>query len=126
MRGCFCREPVGDPAENCADRDVGPLLGEDLGERPGGGRGNLEGHLVGFELGDRFVGGDRFARPLQPLRDGRLGDRFTEARDLDFGRHEFLRRQRLGDEVRLLLDMPLEEAGRGRSRLRAAGKARPL
>ena len=87
MRGCFRRESVGDPAENCADRDVGALLGENLGERAGGGRGNLEGHFVGFELGDRFVGGDRFARPLQPFRDCRLGDQFTEARDLDLGRH---------------------------------------
>ena len=87
VRGCVRREPVGDPAENCADRDIGALLGEDLGERPGGGRGNLEGHLVGFEFGDRFVGGDRFARPLQPFRNSRLGDRLTEARNLYLDSH---------------------------------------
>src|SRR6202030_2640695 len=32
MRGCARRETVGDPAENRPDRDVGALLGEDLGE----------------------------------------------------------------------------------------------
>src|SRR5207237_1501708 len=54
---------IGDPAEHRADRHAVALLGEDLGERAGSRRRNLEGHLVGFELGDRLIERDRLARP---------------------------------------------------------------
>src|SRR5262245_34114016 len=99
----------GDRAEDCADRYVSALFGEDLRERPGGWRRDLEGYLVGFELGDRLVQRDRLAWTLQPFRHRRLGDRFAEARNLDLGRHRLLRGQRLGDEAGLLLDVTLEE-----------------
>ena len=50
-------------------------------------RRNLDGHLVGLQLDQRLVDGDRVARRLHPLGDGRLADRLAERRDLDFRRH---------------------------------------
>ena len=109
VRG-YCR-PVGDSTEEGADRDVGALRGQDFRERSRGGCGNLERHLVGFELGDRLVHGDRLARLLKPFRNGRFGDRLTEARHLYLGRHRASGRQGIRDELALFLDVAFVKAG---------------
>ena len=60
---------------------------DDLAEHAGGRRGDFEGDLVGLELDQGLVRLHRVARLLEPLADGRFGDRFAERRDLDFGCH---------------------------------------
>src|SRR6267154_1051139 len=53
------RRSVGDPAEHRPDGYIGAFLGEDFDERAGSRRRDLEGDLIGFELGDGLVGSDR-------------------------------------------------------------------
>ena len=86
-------------------------------------RGHLDRDLVGLEAGDRLVGLDRVAGLLEPLAERRLGDRFAQGRDFDFGRHVVplsglaLRRrvaamaERVGDQGRLLGGVALGKAG---------------
>ena len=73
-----------DLAEQRADRDGLAVLGGDLAEHAGRGRRHLDRHLVGLELDQRLVDGDRIARLLEPVADGRLGHRFAERGDADF------------------------------------------
>ena len=72
--GRACLGRICNPAKDRTYRDVGALPGEDLAERTGGRRRNLQRHLVGFKLGDRLIGGNRIARPFQPFRYRRLGN----------------------------------------------------
>ncbi len=46
---------------------------------------DLEVDLLGLELDDRLAGLDAVAFLLQPARDARLDDRFTELRNDDVG-----------------------------------------
>ena len=48
-------------------------------ERAGGGRRHLDRHLVGFQLDERLVHGDRVARLLEPFADRRLGHRLAKS-----------------------------------------------
>ena len=73
-----------DLAEQRADRDGLAVLGGDVGQHAGGRRRHLDRHLVGLELDQRLVDRDRFARLLEPLADGRLGDGFAERGNADF------------------------------------------
>ena len=76
-----------DLAEQRADADRLAVLGGDLRQRARGRRRHLDRHLVGFELDQRLIGGDGVADLLEPLADGRLGDRFAKRGDADFGSH---------------------------------------
>ncbi len=81
------RSPFADPAEHRADREAHPLLGDDLGQGSGRRRRDFDIDLVGFELDQRLVDGDRLTRMLEPFRDRRLGDQLAEARHLDLDCH---------------------------------------
>ena len=77
---------AGDAAELAAGLHGGAVLGVDLGEDAGGGRGHLDGDLVGLELAEHLVLGHRVADLLEPGRDGGLGDALAEGRDHDLDR----------------------------------------
>ena len=77
---------AGDAAELAAGLHGGAVLGVDLGERAAGGRGHLDRDLVGLELAEHLVLGDRVADLLEPGRDRRLGDALAEGRDHDLDR----------------------------------------
>jgi hypothetical protein len=57
---------------------------DDLGDDAGGRRRQLEDHLVGFDIDQVFVAGDRFADLLVPCQQGRFGDRLGQLWNLDF------------------------------------------
>ena len=90
-RGRGCGRGRGAPApalmraDHLADRHGVAGVGEDLGQRPGGGGGDLGVHLVGGDLDDRLVRIDRVAGLLGPLEHGALGDRLAHRghRDVD-------------------------------------------
>ena len=52
-------------------------------------RRNFEHHLVGFEVGEILVAGDRLAGLLVPGDERGVGDRLGQLRNLDFDGHEF-------------------------------------
>ena len=81
------RRAFADGADQRADIDRVAWLGRDRLEHAGGRRRHLDGHLVGFELDHRLVGGDRVAHLLEPLADRRLGDAFAQRRNPDVGCH---------------------------------------
>ena len=64
--------------------------GADLDQHAGLLGADLEIDLLGFELDDGLAGGDRLALALQPARDARFDDRFTELGDDDVGGHGIL------------------------------------
>ncbi len=64
-----------------ADGDAG--LAEDAGDRSR----HFHRHLVGFQAGNRLVGGHGFAGLLEPFADSGFGDRFTQRRDFYFNSH---------------------------------------
>src|SRR5436305_113145 len=68
------RGPVVDLPEQCADGDRLAVLGDDLAQRAGRGRGDFDGDLVGLKLDQRLVDRNRIAGLLEPAADGRLGD----------------------------------------------------
>ena len=75
-----------DLGEHGADVD-GVALGDvDLHDGAGGGRGHLGVDLVGRDLDERLVLGDRVALLLVPLQDGAVGDRLTHRRHGHFHR----------------------------------------
>ena len=74
-----------DGREERIDSDRLALLGYDLCEDAGGGRRDLDGHLVGLELAEHLVDLDRLADLLEPGGDGRLGDALAERGDADVG-----------------------------------------
>ena len=76
-----------DPRDNRPDLDRVALGEQLLTKRPRHRRRHFDRDLVGLQADDRLVERDRFARRLQPLADGRLGDRFAQRRDLYVGGH---------------------------------------
>ena len=58
-----------------------------FGEDAGAIGADFEIDLLGFELDERLAGIDRVALLLQPLRDARFDDGFTEFGNNDIGRH---------------------------------------
>src|SRR5262249_8307037 len=105
VRGTLRYNIFRDPAEHRTNRDVGAFLSEDFGEGARSRRVDFEGYLVGFEFGDGFIKRDRLAGLLEPFRDRRLGNRFTEARYLYLDRHRGLGRERIAYKMRLFLDV---------------------
>ncbi len=73
----------GHPREHLADRDGVAGRGEDLGQRAGSGGGDLGVDLVGGDLDDRLVRGERVALALEPFEDDALGDRLAHLRHRD-------------------------------------------
>ena len=63
----------GDHCEPRPDVDRLALLDEDLADDAGAGARHLRVHLVGRDLEQRLVGGDRLTDLLQPLEDRALG-----------------------------------------------------
>src|SRR5690606_38146174 len=63
------------------------LIGDDLLQHAGGGSRYLDRHLVGFQLDDRLVDGDRIAYFLVPAADRGLGNGFTQSGYANFGSH---------------------------------------
>ena len=82
-RASAAAAPSRDLAEQRADRDGLAVLDRDLGEHAGGRRRHFERDLVGFQLDQRLVDRDGFARLLEPFADGRFGDRFAKRGDAD-------------------------------------------
>ena len=81
-----CRGAAGDPAELAAGLDRRAVGGVDLGERAARRRGHLDRDLVGLELAEHLVLGDRVADLLEPGRDRRLADALAERRHHDLDR----------------------------------------
>jgi hypothetical protein len=74
-------------AQQRADRHGLPGLGHDLGQHAGRRRVDLERHLVGLQLDQRFVRLHRVAALLEPFAHGRFGYRFAERRNANFCGH---------------------------------------
>ena len=82
--GGLCRLRAGRHAgDHLPDGDGLAGLGQDLRDRPGGGRRHLRVHLVGGDLDERLVGRDRVADLLRPLEHDALGDRLAHLRHDD-------------------------------------------
>ena len=64
-----------------------PSLKKRSSKVPGRGRGNFEGRLVGFDVGDHFAFGDAVPFLLPPLRQQTLFHRVAEFRHLDWCGH---------------------------------------
>ena len=138
--GAAAAAPASRSGDHRADRDRVAVRDQLLAHRAGDRRRHLDRDLVGLEAGDRLVRLDRVAGLLQPLAERRLGDRFAQRRDFDFGRHvAFLQlafaaaarraaamAERVGDQGRLLGGVALGKAGGGRGGGGAAGIDRPL
>jgi hypothetical protein len=77
----------GDGGEERVDSHGFAFGGDDFAQGPGGGGGDLHGHLVGFQFAEHLVERHLVARLLEPGRDGRLGDAFPERGDADFDAH---------------------------------------
>ena len=78
-----------DVTEHAAHLDGRTFLHREAGNRAGDAGVHLDGDLVGFELAQGLVDGDRVAGLHQPLGDGCLGDRFTQSRNLDLDGHDY-------------------------------------
>ena len=76
-----------DRAEHGADIHGVAFLDGDFGQDAGGGRRNLDRHLVGFEFNKRFVGLHGVARLLEPFADGRFCYALAQSRNADLGCH---------------------------------------
>src|SRR5690606_9444444 len=74
-----------DGGEQRVDADGLTFLCDDFGEYAGGGGGNLDRHLVGFELAEHLVHGHSVAHLLEPGGDGGLGDALAEGGHADLG-----------------------------------------
>jgi hypothetical protein len=72
-----------DDRQLAADLDGVVLLGDDLGQHPGGRRGDLGVDFVGGDLQQRFIQLDRVTLLLEPTGDGALSDALAECRHLD-------------------------------------------
>jgi hypothetical protein len=73
----------GDFDEGVAHRGRCPLGNEDAGHLPGHGRRNLNDGLVGLDLDERLVTGDRVALPNQPSDDLGAGEPLSQVREAD-------------------------------------------
>ena len=76
--------------QHFADLHVGAFLMLDLVEHAGVLGADFEIDLLGLELDERLAGGDRVALLLQPARDARFDDRFTELGNDDVDGHGIL------------------------------------
>ena len=76
--GCGCRAAFVDDGEQFADLDVLAFLAGDAGDDAALLGADLEVDLLGLELDDRLADFDAVARLLQPPRDARFDDRFTQ------------------------------------------------
>ena len=74
-----------DDGQQLADLHVLAFLALDAGDHAAALGVHLEVDLLGFELDDRLADLDAVALLLQPARDARLDDRFTEFRNDDIG-----------------------------------------
>ena len=83
--GLAAPAPAIDRAQQRADRDRGAVLGGDLGQHAGGGRGHFDRHLVGLQFDQRLVDARPLALLLEPLADGRFGHGFAQRGYSDFG-----------------------------------------
>src|SRR5207248_3690345 len=80
----------GDLTEQRADRNRRTVSSDDLAQRAGGGRRDLDGDLIGLELHQGLVDCDGIAGLLEPAADGGLGDGFAERRHTNFSHGLFL------------------------------------
>ena len=78
---------VADDDEGSADRHELALLHEDAGHLPAGGRGDLDGRLVGLDLDERVVFVDHLADLDEPAGDLAFGHPFAEVGKLELVRH---------------------------------------
>jgi hypothetical protein len=78
-----------DVTEHAAHLNGRTFLDDEAGNGAGNAGVHLDGNLVGFELAQGLVDGDRVAGLHQPLGDGCLGDRFTQSRNLDLDGHDY-------------------------------------
>src|SRR5690606_6771441 len=78
----------GQRRQQVADLHGGALGGQHLAAHAGFGCVDLDGDLVGLELNQQLVAGDRIAGLDRPLADGRLRNRFRQLRDADFNCHD--------------------------------------
>jgi hypothetical protein len=74
---------IADDHERSADRDELTLLDEDARDRPGRRRGDLDRRLVGLDLDERIVLGDRLADLDEPAGDLALADALAEIGELE-------------------------------------------
>ena len=75
-------------AEHAAHLDGGAFLDGEIDDAAGHRGIHLNRDLVGFELAQWLVDCHRITQLYQPLGDGRLGDRFTQCRNLDLDGHD--------------------------------------
>jgi hypothetical protein len=76
-----------DPRHYAVHADGLPFLRQDLGQRAGGGGGDLGVDFVSGDLQERFVALDFLARSLHPADDGALRDRFAHLGHDDVNGH---------------------------------------
>src|SRR5690606_33770996 len=79
-----------DRSEPSADLDRPAFPGGDLLQGARRRRGHLGGDLVGLQLDNRLVDGDRVALLLEPPADGCLGYGLAECGYADFGGHRLV------------------------------------
>src|SRR5262249_34151419 len=77
-----------DHDEHRPDRDDLAFLDEDLGDLPGGRRGDLDRRLVGLDLDEWIVLCDFLSLGDEPARDLALGQPLPEVRQLELVRHQ--------------------------------------
>ena len=75
-------------AKQAAHLDGGTFLDGKTGDRARHGGVHFDRDLVGFQLAQWLVDRDLIACFHQPLGNGRLGDRFTQCRNLDHDGHD--------------------------------------
>ena len=71
------RRLVIEPGQQLSHRNGFTLRHKNLGEESGGGRGNVERHLLGFHFQEWLIFFDWTALGNQPFDDGPFGDAFT-------------------------------------------------
>ena len=85
--GAAAAAPASTTAEHVADLHVGPFRVLDRRQHAGLLGADFEVDLLGLELDDGLAGGDGLALALQPARDARFDDRFTELGNDDVDGH---------------------------------------
>jgi hypothetical protein len=88
--------PFDDLAQQRSDRHRLAVLGGNVRQHACGRRRHLDRHLVGFELDQRLIDGNRIACMLEPFADGCFGDGLAERRHADLSHganpHDYRRR----------------------------------
>jgi len=80
---------VDDLTEQRAGRDCVALFRRDFRKHACGRRVDFEGHLIGFEFGERFIRFHGVADFFEPFADGRLTYRFAKGRYADVSHYKF-------------------------------------